>query len=335
VARAIYFFLAVVFSYGLFSELQITAFPKLENANDYARFIFISGNKPDESIPDNWKSRTFSIAMSAAWSELWKTPVTRPSVEKIMPDGTKILAWSMNLQRPYCNAMASYDALFFFAVCLGLIFVMDDPIIPMLGVFASILMNAPGCIAPYLLPWDLPTMAAWVFIFVIYSKWRTAPQCWLWLGIAIIILGLFKETVLVTALFFIGAKWNWPRRIAAIMGIVLLSQGFNWLLCGIAPDWMFSASNAAEGGHRWNPLMLWPIVLANAGSVVLMPSLLWRNRDWPLAAVCAAFIALQALNNLACGVYDENRDWLEIAPIGWILISEWLRPRLCPNVSPK
>lgn len=73
---------------------------------------------------------------------------------------------------------------------------------------------------------------------------------------------------------------------------------------------------------RWNLLMLWPVLFANGGSIVLLPWAIWRRKDAALAAAIGAFVGLQALNDLACGIYNENRDWLEIAPLSWILISE-------------
>ncbi|HTV39462.1 MAG TPA: hypothetical protein VMF08_02720 [Candidatus Sulfotelmatobacter sp.] len=115
------------------------------------------------------------------------------------------------------------------------------------------------------------------------------------------------------------------------VGIVISSQLLNWRLSGISPDWMFSVKQGVgPGAHNWNPLHLWPVIFANAGSLVLLPWMLWRrvrvNRDWPVVAVCGAFIAFQTLNDLAWGVYSENRDWLELSPIAWILISELFLP---------
>lgn len=205
----------------------------------------------------------------------------------------------------------------------------------MFGIAASILFSAPGYLIPYLLPWDLPTMAVWAAIVLAYFWLKENPDVkygWLALAVAIAFGGLFKETVLVTALLLLAAPWNWVRRISTIVAVVLLSQFLNWVLCGARPDWLFSVQEGAQGGSdRWNPLMLWPLLIANAGSLILMPWLLWEKKDWPLAAACGLFIVLQALNNLACGVYNENRNWLELAPVGWILVGEFFSNKKYDN----
>jgi hypothetical protein len=104
---------------------------------------------------------------------------------------------------------------------------------------------------------------------------------------------------------------------------------------------MFSMGQGVKSGSNcWNPLHLWPVIFANACSLVLLPWLLWRRvrlyRDWPTLVVCGIFTILQLLNNLAWGIYDENRDWLELAPIGWILIAEQLLSKPPkPGANPK
>lgn len=324
VTKTISIFIAIVLSYGLFTELRITAFPRLEDGNTYPTVMFMAGSPAlAGEIPQNWKCRQLSFNTSWAWASLWMDgPPTQTA--RTENGQTRKMEWVPGKQAKYSNIVASYYALCFLFLCVALIIFLENPIIPMIGTFASILTSAPSFFAPFILPWDMPTMAAWTVIALIYLKVQS-KQKWTAMAFAIIFLGLFKETVLVTALLFLGTPWSWSKRICSIIGIVVFSQLLNWGFFGARPDWMFSAGQGAQsGGDRWNPLMLWPLLLANAGSLALMPWLLLKKRDWPLAVACGTFIVLQALNNLACGVYNENRDWLELAPIGWILISQYL-----------
>jgi hypothetical protein len=334
-AKIIHFFLAAVLSVGLFAELKMGAFPRIENDNAFpwALFVCIDTENGLQIVPPNWRCRALSMKLSAEWAQMLHVQLIAKAAGMDFQKDTTSLVWAPKYQDMYAFAFASYNALIYLFTCIILIFLLENPILPMLGTFASILMSAPTLHWPYILPWDMPTMAAWTFIFWIYSilHRNQKAKSWWWICLPFVIggLGLLKETVLVTALFLIGAPWSWPKRIGAIVLTVIGSQMLNWWLFAARPDWMFSVSSAAiSGGHHWNPLMLWPIVLANAGSITLMPWLLWKKRDWPLAAVCGVFIVLQALNNLACGVYDENRDWLELAPIGWLLISDYARGKM-------
>lgn len=245
------------------------------------------------------------------------------------------MVWVPELVNKNCAALASFNASFYFLVCLVLIFIVENPLLAMAGTFASILTCSPGWLSPYLLPWDLPTLAAWTIIFAIYTKLRikTADRYnieWILLTFIILLLGLLKETVLVTALFLVAAPWNWPKRLVVILITVAGSQLLNYLLTGASPDWAFSADQSIiPGAGRWQPLSIWPVIFANCGTVVLMPWMLLRQKEknWPLCAVCGTFILCQLLNNLACGAYSENRDWLELAPIGWILVGADASPR--------
>jgi hypothetical protein len=143
---------------------------------------------------------------------------------------------------------------------------------------------------------------------------------------------LLKETVLVEALFLLAAPWSLVRRLAAIALTVVVSQILNWLICGASPDWLFSVKGiSVPGQSHWNPLSLWPVLFANAGTVTLLPWLLYKNRDWTLAIVCGAFVTLNAAGFLNTGYFDELRDWLEIAPLAWILVSQLL---VAPPTAP-
>ena len=324
-------FVAVVLSLGLFHELRITGFSRFEDGNNYSWFMFISSSYATnpQDMPANWASRNLSCALAGAWFNAWGKPdqfVYTPESQ----DQRQII-FKPQEQYKHCDMVASFYALFYLITCVALVGFLKKPLLPMLGTFASILCCSPAFLWPYLLPWDLPTMAVWTIIFLFYLWLKARPQLsrpWIYLAFAIILGGLFKETVLVTALFLLAAPWKRSRQIATIIITVIASQLLNWLVCGAPPDWMFSfKEGSTEGGHKWNPLLLWPALFANVGSITLLPLALWRrwklDKDWQLPLTCAAFIGLTMINFLAWGIYNENRDWLEIAPLAWILIAEY------------
>jgi hypothetical protein len=335
-------FIAIALTLGLYYELRITAMPQVEHQNNYAWYMFVSTTYVTNStdMPANWHSRTVPCQLSGWWYLLWGAPNQASMTPNPPPgrEGDHILVY-LPEQMKNSAMVASYHAAFYFLICIALIISLKEPLLPMFGTFASILCCTPGSFWPYLMPWDLPTMTIWIFIFLIYLWLKRHPQIrdeWLWLGLVIALGGLFKETVLVTALFLLAAPWGWLRRVGTIICIIIASQILNWFITGARPDWAFSVDESAKfGGDRWNPLLLWPVLFANAGSIVLLPWALWRrfkmDNDWALPIVCTAFIGLQGLNDLTWGVYIENRDWLEIAPLAWVLIGEYIFSKFIPQ----
>ena len=320
-------FIAICLSLGLYHELRICGFPRLEDGNGYNWFMFTKDYRPDYRTPANWESRSFACHISSMWFALWN----KPSIAVKMPadDENRGVVWNVEEQNRVCAMIASYHALFFLMTCGLLIIFLDNPIIPMLGTFASILGCSPAFFSPYLMPWDLPTMMVWTFIALLYMRKPSTLYQWLFLCALIVVGGLLKETVLVTALFLLGAPWKLWQRIVAVAAIVVASQLLNWLICGAPPDWMFSIKGINVSGQpHWNPLYLWPVLLTNGGSLSLMPWLLWKRKDLPLALACGAFICLNAAGFMNTGYFDELRDWLELAPLGWVLISSYTKGRI-------
>lgn len=319
-------FIAFALSIGLFHDLRITGFPRIEDSNNLAPYMFLSSYAANRAVqlPANWHSRFVSCAITGAWCGLWGFP--RQSVETPADVGVNHVIFILKDQIRFGDMMASFFALFYFLTCLALIGFLRNPVVPMVGTFACILTCSPHFWSPYLMPWDLPTMAVFTLIFLVYEKLKQIPpNQWQWLvfGLIIVLGGLLKETVLVTALFMFAAAWSRLKQFGSVAGIVVLSQLLNWTVSGAVPDWMFSVKGLdIPGESHWNPLSLWPALLANGGTLALMPWLLYKRRDWVLSAVCGAFIVLQSASFLHTGYYDELRDWLELAPIGWVLIGD-------------
>ena len=312
-------FIAVALSVGLFHELRLTGFPRLEDGNNLAWSMFtakVMGE--DELTPVNWRARALSRDISGFWLILWGTPHQAIKLEANV--------WMPDSQSKSGDCTASYHATFFFLTCLVLIAFVEKPLLAMGMTALSILFSAPAFLAPYLMPWDLPTMFMWTLIALLYLRKPGTLNQWLFLAVLIVLGGLLKETVLVTALFMLGAPWKRWQRLTSIAIIILASQALNWLFCGAAPDWMFSIKGQQAGLPNWQPWRLWPSTLANVGTIGLMPFILWKHykltKDWPLVLTIGSFVTLQALGFLNTGYYDENRDWLEIAPVAWILIGQ-------------
>ncbi len=287
-------FIAFALALGLFHELRITGFPRLEDSNNFSWYMFASATHVTNSVdmPTNWHSRTVGCAAAGVWFELWGRPlqfVSNPYINDV-----HAVLYQPEKQFKHCDMIGSYYAFFYFITCIALVAFLKNPILPMLGTFAGILCCSPDWMFPYLLPWDLPTMTIWTVIFLFYLWLRERPalsKAWMGLALLVIFGGLFKETVLVTALFFLGAPWRGPRRIVTLLATILISQILNWIICGARPDWLFSVHEGTQSGdHRWNPLMLWPVLFANAGSIALLPWALRRrwqqNRHWPIILVC-------------------------------------------------
>lgn len=329
--KIISLFVAIALSLGLFHELRICAFPRMEDSNGFALFMFNFENHPEygNNVPANWRARVVSCKLSAWWAHNWGD-LNKHTRTLISESDLHNLVWDPSPEFKDGNIIASYHALFYLLTCVALIFFVKNPVLPMFGAFASVLTCSPSFFSPYLLPWDLPTMAAWTIVCLVYRELSKRPpgaraRLWEWLGfgLMIILFGLLKETVLVTALFFLAAPWPRVWRIFAIVAIVVSSQLLNWGVCHAPPDWIFAVKGVnVPGQSHWNPLSLWPVLFANAGSVVLLPWLLYKKRDWPLALVCAAFVILNAASFLNTGYFDELRDWLELAPIAWVLFAE-------------
>jgi hypothetical protein len=319
-------FIAIALSLGLYHELRICAFPRIEDDNGFALFMFSFENHPDYAhlVPANWQSRAVSCDLSAWWAQCWGDLAKH--VHTYDSTNAHQMIWDPTTQFKDGRIIASYHAFFYLLTCVALVFFVKNPVLPMFGAFASVLTCSPSFLYPYLLPWDLPTMAAWTIVCLVYRELsKRPPRLWEWLGFAlmIVVLGLLKETVLVTALFFLAAPWIWPWRFLAIAAIVIASQLLNWSICHAPPDWIFAVKGInVPGQSHWNPFSLWPVLFANAGSIVLLPWLLYKKRDWPLAIVCAAFVTLNAATFLNTGYFDELRDWLELAPITWVLFTE-------------
>ena len=143
---------------------------------------------------------------------------------------------------------------------------------------------------------------------------------------------LFKETVLCCALLVLfGSHWNWKKRTAAFLAIIVCSLGINRLLMAHydVSSPLLAMNNATALSDLFQNTLLFRnirslfslnhVLVANAGALVLMMLVPWQNRrDVLFRLVIVVFAAGQFLY----GSITEVRVWYEVLPLGWILINE-------------
>lgn len=328
-------FVLLTCTLALFHYLRIMSFPRIDDGNNFAQYMFderVPGAVRDEECPNNWRSRVVACQTSAWWLELWGKP--HPPVHNVYgtpgPNGQFGNFYIQFPPQPYIDVFASYFAAWFLATGLLLMLFSKAPPEARMAqaamILAGIVSDTPSRISPNFYPWDFAAMFFFTAAFLVWSA-RGPSRGWAVPLVLLVILGgLFKETVLVAALFLLSlpVKLGWRLfLVAAVIGVAL---GLSYEITGgRLPDWKYSLQHAAGLSHfKCSDLFrAWPILGANIGLVAALPFLLWFRRHEPgamiLMIVVGCFMAGQCLNNLAFGIYDENREWLDLLPLGAIL----------------
>jgi hypothetical protein len=221
------------------------------------------------------------------------------------------------------------------AAWLGLLFALlimyrKDALLIILGVFGGLMYNFIVPAGQWFYPWDMPTMFFFTWACLLYDKRQLFPLLVVvWVG------SLFKETVMCcTLLVLLGEHWPWRKRIsgfAATTIAFLLTRKLLMVSCGVETSfstvstydpWALLVDNMYHL-FSFNPNHG---LFINAGALLAMMMIPWRSRRDVIFKVFAmAFIAGQFL----CGSICEFRDWYELLPLGWMVISEAL-PRGYP-----
>jgi hypothetical protein len=160
-----------------------------------------------------------------------------------------------------------------------------------------------------------------------------------WLG------GLFKETSLCCALLILlGEHWPLKKRAAGFAATVVATFAANKLLMTLydvkAPVLAMNDAPHAFDIIRNTRLLynfdilfsLDPrhVLFANAGSLLIIMLIPWRNRrDVAFKVIIVAFI----ISQFFCGIIREFRIWYELLPLGWMMISDTLlkEPPMVPE----
>jgi hypothetical protein len=302
-------FIALCLSIGAFFMFRGSALPQ-PGGNSYPALVFVSQSKthpvPIDNLPPQWKSRLAICFVTGKWLD-WVSPQTQ--------DG-------------FLTTFAAFPAAFVFCTFVLMVFTIDGPIVPMLGIMAGLICNAMPDLHPYILPWDMPAMFFFTAAFVAYRK-----KWWPILAIAVLPGAIIKETVLLGALFFLAAPWKWWMRIGAIAALAAASQ---LIVKSITPpgaplSWTVHLGKFWGNLYPTTLLKLWPDIFANAGGLILLFWCLIRKRDRVLSVVVLMFVLGLKYTEIGSGLYvpgrppyTEFRDWSELLPMCWIMINEVL-----------
>jgi hypothetical protein len=291
--RTLQLFIAISLTIGCFYWFRGGAVPWIsdrtpQNGDNLNSFVFVNAwNNTNNALPHCWDSRVIALRASHEWTELWKG-------------------------RQFWNIYASYNALFLFATFLLLVFGVQKPLVPMLGTVAGLLVSAMPQFQPYCFPFDMPVMFLFTAAFICYDKRL------LWPLLAVVVAGgMIKESVLITALFLLGAQWTWFRRFGAIAILILIVHFYNGLLmpAGAHESWMVSMCGPLDNIKSLSDPRLSHTIFANAGGLAVLAACLWRIRDWPLRLVVLGYF----MGEFCCGCMLELRIFFEVLPLGWIL----------------
>jgi hypothetical protein len=225
-----------------------------------------------------------------------------------------------------------YHATWLFLLFLVLMAYRKDSLFIMFAVFGSLMYNLTDPLnPPYYYPWDMPMMFFFTLACLLYDRRRLWPlMVVVWLG------GLFKETSLCCALLILlGEHWTLKKRVAGFAATVIATFAANRFLMTLydvkAPILAMNDAPRIIDIIRntrlfYNLDILFDlnarhVLLANAGSLLIIMLIPWRNRrDVVFKVMIVAFI----IGQFFCGIIREFRLWYELLPLGWMMIADTL-----------
>ena len=235
----------------------------------------------------------------------------------------------------YQNIFGFYHATWLLFLFLLLIRYRQDALVIMLGVFGGLMYNLTDPSQPALYyPWDMPTMFFFTLACLLYDRRRMG-----WLMAAIWLGGLFKETTLCCALLILlGEHWPLKQRIIGFMATVLATFATNKLLMlayGVSAPLLamndaphladiFRNTRLFDNVELLFSLDLRHVLFANAGSLLIIMLIPWRNRR---DLVFKTMILAVLVGQFFCGIVNEFRIWYELLPLGWMIIADRLLAR--------
>ncbi len=288
------------------------------NAISRSVFCYLSEHVSPETkklVQLNWKKRLGGPMLSA-----WLLDVKFKGQKEFDQDG-------------FQDVFGFYHATWLFLLFLLLILYRRDALLIMLGVFGGLMYNlTDSAQPPFYYPWDLPTMFFFTLACLLYDSRR------LWLLMAVVWLGgIFKETTLCCALLILlGEHWPLKKRVVGFTVTVLATFATNKLLMILydvrapllamndAPRIadIFRNAHVFSNVNLLFSLDLRHVLFANAGSLLIMMLIPWRNRrDVVFKTVILVFI----IGQFFCGIFNEFRIWYELLPLGWMMIADAFR----------
>ena len=274
----------------------------------------------------------------------WKTRLAGPMLSGALTDKVWDYCAARNFDPVKCHfaigswrhsafhcAFGFYHAAWLFLLFCLLIYYRTDALLIILGTFAGLMLGISnvGGYRSYT-PFDIPAMFFFTWAFISYDNTRRMLPL-----AAVICLGaLFRETVAICALLILfGQHWPWRKRVVGFVvtvGLYLALKKFLLLVYDV-PVNAFSWNNFFTKLFFFHNVQLTFVerelngpFCANAGALLLMFLLPWRSyRDGLFRLVAGAFLG----SMVVFGTVTESRIWLEILPLGWVIVSEFVASR--------
>jgi hypothetical protein len=229
------------------------------------------------------------------------------------------------------NVFALYNLFWLGCLFLIIIAMVDEPILPMLGIAAGMFYNMNPTSEGYLLPWDTPSMFFFTLVFLFYQRKMFVAT------LATIFFGSFiRETIFVCALLPAMAA-PWRHRFLISSAVVPAALGINHFLTPVhtMPHvWhnLLIMRGAMENNAKilfsWaapcspvpERVNLFHLFFVNAGGLAIAAWAAAKLKDWPTIWVFISF----AIAEFTVTAAHETRTWLDLLPIAWILLSQLL-----------
>lgn len=329
--------LAVYYFFLMFPQ---PAAPRPIDGNEMNAYLFTYLSDHPYSRKDiahdfsTWKTRLAGPMISGwvfdqAYNYYAKSSGNHPpnlATPKIVYGGYRFSPWSI--------VFGAYQATWLFLLYLILILHRRDALWIMLGVFSGLMYNFIIPAGQWFYPWDMPAMFFFTWACLLYEKGQLFPLLVVaWVG------SLFKETALVcTLLVFLSDRWTWKKRIAGFVGtIIVCALTRKLLMIDYNVHTLLFSANHANNLHQmivkpWSVLVynldylltfnLNNALFINAGALFIMLLLPWRTRRGAGLKILALVFVICAFFFGGYSVFAEFRDWYELLPLGWMMISE-------------
>ena len=307
-------FVAISLTVNFFFLVKPECLPK-PDGNMYSAFLFSYmseySNVPKDMIPVIWRTRLLA-PMASSW--VMDTVAGRP----LNPASGE-----------FQNIFGFYHAAWLFLLFLMLILFRRDALLVMLGVFCAMMYNYISPAGMYYYPWDGPSIFLFTLACLVYDR-----RWFGWLLVVVFAGGLFKETLLCCALLILlGEHWSLKKRIIGFLGTVFVTLTVNKLLAihyGVHAQ-VLTMNNArsltdlltqsmlSENVVKLFSAHLNNVVFLNAGCLLVVLLLPWRTRR---DIVFKMLILCFAAGQFYYAITTEFRDWYELFPVSWMLLSE-------------
>jgi len=222
-----------------------------------------------------------------------------------------------------------YHAAWLFLLFLLLIRFRRDALFIMFGTMSGLMYYLSDPVRPQFFVWDIATMFFFTLACLLYTSRRMGLlMLVVWLG------ALFKETTLCCALLILlGEHWPWRKRVMGfVVTVIATLASYKLLMLQYHITGRVFAMNQATNAHDLffksvlvdNVHSLFSlggrhVLFANAGGLLLMLLIPWRNRR---DVIFKVLILVFVVGEFFWGIITEFRIWYEVLPLGWMIVSD-------------